>query len=229
MTTPRSGHPRPRPRRAPTLATMAVIAIAAAGCQTRIVTAEASGSGEAMLVTPLPAALVTDLGIDGIGDGAVSWWAYEDDLAPPATGLTAIGPFQPVRDVMSIEILHPMATAAPGHPDRQRDQRAPAVPEVVVRPAWSTRVDNQSDSATTTEVDDEVTVSFATPGSPGQHPNDVTNARVHVVADLDVAAGDCVDVTSLQAWQLDAPEVDAAPGQAQAEFLGSVLVEMPCA
>lgn len=211
------------------MALVAAMVLTAAGCQTRIVTATTSGSGEAMLVTPLTAATVTGLGIDDIGDGEVSWWASEGDLAQPVTGLTAIGPFAPVREVNSIEILHPMATAAPGHPDRERDQRAPAVPEVVVRPAWSTRVDNQTDAPSTTRVDDEVTVSFATPGSPGQHPDDATSDHVEVVADLEVAAGACVDVALLQAWQLGAPEVEAAPGQVQAEFLGTSLVEMPCA
>ncbi len=68
-----------------------------------------------------------------------------------------------------------------------------------------------------------------TPGTPGQFPEDANREVLEIATDVTVAAGTCEDVVSLQVWQVGPPQVEAADGAVQADYLGSLLVRADCA
>jgi hypothetical protein len=210
----------------PVLSGIAALAVATAGCG--IASATTTGvPGEQMRATGLSASEVAELGLAGVGAGQVSWWSRTGDPVPQASTTAAAG-FEAVRDFLTIEMFHPEVTAAPGQIGWSPDRGAPDAPEVVVRPAWSTRIDNRSSTASTNRIDDEVTVSFANPGSPGQLHGDEQQARARVTAQVEVAAGECADVVALQVWQLDQPDAPVTADEVQAEYLGLAVARMPC-
>lgn len=219
--------PPTRPRRTPRRVAVAALAVVTAGCQI------ASGTTTGVPGEQMQAAALSDLDIEaldlaGVGTGPISWWGRADDPMPN-TPLTVAAPFTPSADFWTVEILHPDVAAADGHPARDAEETPPNAPEVVLRPAWSTRIDNRSSTATTNTISDDTTVSFATPGSPGQHDGDEQVARTDVAAVVEAPARTCLDVVALQVWQLGPPEVEAMAGDVQAEYLGLLMAHMPCA
>lgn len=213
-----------RTRGLPRLTPFAVVALAAVGCQ--IASADSSGlPGEELVAHSLPAATVEMLDLPG--DGPVSWWTRSHDVAPH-DDLEVVIPFMPVAEVAATEVLYPDVTAADG--ERDPAATAPAADEVVVRPGWSTRIDNESAvGSRTTGMLADVTVSFLNPMAPGAHPDDTNLPVVDFSVSVEVAAGECVDVVALQAWQLGAPTVQADDEAVQADYLGTVVVRQPCA
>jgi hypothetical protein len=212
-----------RTRGLPRLTPFAVVALAAVGCQ--IASANTGGlPGEELIAHNLPAATVETLDLPGTGP--VSWWTRSHDNAPHDE-LEVVLPFMPVTDVATTEVLHPDVTAADG--ERDPDVTAPAADEVVVRPGWTTRIDNRSAvGSRTTGMLGGVTVSFLNPLSPGAHPDDANLPVIDFSVSVEVAAGECVDVVALQAWQLGAPAVQADGEAVQADYLGTVVVRQPC-
>lgn len=212
-----------RPRGLPRLTPYAVVAVAAVACQ--VATASTGGlPGEELVAHDLPAATVEALDLPGVGP--VSWWTRSHD-ATPHDALEVVLPFMAVEDVASTEVLHPDVTAADG--ERDPATTAPAADEVVVRPGWSTRIDNRSAvGSRTTGMLGGVTVSFLNPLSPGAHPDDANLPVVDFSVSVEVAAGECVDVVALQAWQLGAPTVQDDDEAVQADYLGTVVVRQPC-
>lgn len=174
-----------------------------------------------MTAEPVGLDLVKALGLDDVGLGTVSWWASDDEVARPDGKVTPMGPFVPVDVVGITDMVHPNVTPPP---------TALTAPQVVLRSAWSTTVDTRASSPPMTlGVAEEVTISFSTPGAPGQFPEDANREVLEVAIDVTVGGGTCEDVVSLQVWQVRPPEVDASDGAVQADYLGSLLVRAACA
>ena len=208
---------RPRPARA--LLPLLALALAATGCQLGIASAVTTGPGDPLTAGAVPPAIVTALGLDGVGDGPVAWWSSDGQAILPADSVHPLGAFEPATGIGVMDVVH--VDVAPA--------RDPAASEVVLRPAWSTRVDATA-TGTVLAAADQVTVSFATPGSPGQHPEDDRGREVvDIDTSVEVAAGTCEDVIGLQVWQVGPPTVEAPPGALQADYLGWVLARTPCA
>lgn len=214
-----------RPRSLPLVALLAAVALAASGCGfTTITSSSSSSDGGDLVATDLAPEAVDRLGLAGVGTGPVSWWTRAGDpgLDPDVEAVT---PFEPVADVLSIEIVHVAATLAG---DTAPRDLAPAAQEVVLRPTWRTRIDERSQQPSTLGWTEEVTVSFMTPGAPGQYPDDQNLPRVTSTGQVEAAAGTCVDVVGLQVWQAGPPDRDEGRGALQVEYLGSLTVRMPC-
>ena len=207
------------PRPARVLLPLLALALAATGCQLGIASAVTTGPGDPLTASAIPPAMVTALGLDGVGAGAVSWWSSDAQVADPDGTVQPLEAFVPATGIGIVDVVHVDVTPA----------LEPATSEVVLRPAWSTRVDATT-TATVLAVADQVTVSFATPESPGQHPEDDRGREVvDVDATVEVAAGACEDVVGLQVWQVGPPAAEASPGALQADYLGWVLARTPCA
>lgn len=214
---------RPRPSLLLT-ALLAGLVLLTSGCGFTTITSSSSSGGGDLVATDLAPDVVARLGLDGVGTGPVSWWTRGDDpsLHPD---VEPVGWFEPLTDVASIEILHVGATLAG---DAAPRDVAPETEEVVLRPAWRTRLDERSQNPSTLGWTEEVTVSFMTPGAPGQYPDDENLPRVTSTGEVEAAAGTCVDVVGLQAWQAGPPDRDEGLGALQVEYLGSITVRMPC-
>lgn len=206
------------PRRA-VLAALA-LTMTGTGCQFAIASTSTTGAGAPMIAEPVGIDLVQDLGLDDVGHGTMSWWATDSEVARPAWEVTPIGPFVPVDLVRITDVVAANVTPLP---------TALAEPQVVLRPAWSTTVDTHASSTPMRlAVAEEVTISFSTPGAPGQFPDDDSREVLEVTTDVTVGGESCEHIVALQVWQVGPPDVEAFDGAVQADYLGWLLVRAAC-
>jgi hypothetical protein len=190
----------------------ATLAVLAGGCSIASVTT--IGADADITRAVLDQALVRDLQLGQIGAGPVTWAQRPGDLDPsgPMTVIDRL--MEPTEGV--VEVLH-------------RDRDTDDVAEVALRPAWTTRLDNGSSSTPMrSAIDDEVTISYVQPGSPGQYGESDHAATIQIDVTVDVPSGECTDVAALQVWQLDDPKVSGNGATVDATYLGTEIVTMPC-
>lgn len=195
------------------IAAIALLFATTGGCT--IASSTTTGADADLVQIDLGAGLVEVLGLDDIGTGPVTWGRFPTDPAPRSPLTVLDGFTTPTYGI--VEVLH-------------RDADTDATSTVVVRPAWTTRMDNRSsDTPMRSSVTDEVTISYTRPGSPGQHGESDQTPTITIDVTVDVAASTCTDVVALQVWQLDDPEVEGATATIDATYLGAEIVSMPCA
>ena len=85
-----------RPARAPhpraLLATLA-LAVSLSACQVAIASSTTTGTGDPLTAAPVPAGLVDALGLDGVGQGPVTWWASDAQVPLPDGAVQPVGTF----------------------------------------------------------------------------------------------------------------------------------------
>jgi hypothetical protein len=206
----------PSPLRLAVVAPMA-LAVGLAGCS---LTSEVSAvPQDRMEASVLSEEEVERLGLAEAGDGTVAWWRRDGDPAPGGT----------MRAVSSFDRTHPLAATEVFPGDVATLPEDATARTLAIRPAWTSRVDNTSETVNRSAFADEVTLDFLHPESPGQHESGDDAPVLPIDAEVEVPAGSCIDLVSLHVWELGPPQIEHQPGDVQADFLGTVLAEMPCA